>query len=362
MTRPIKILTAVCIAAVAALAVYLVPAARENQPRYRPADYALDADWPHYPADMTFEMGSGVAVDAEGVVYAFTRDIEHWAAHPLAMTAKMGKSTISMFDRDGKYLGKWGPSDERGFALGAHTLYIIDGNFWVVDRDGHTVKKYGADGALLLTLGTFAEPGDGPDHFNGPTAVVVQANGNIVVSDGYWNSRLVWFTGEGEFIKSVGKWGRGPGEFNTVHALAQDSRGRLLAADLCSGRLHAYMTVPGQIAEERTGRGEGPPCTSRIQIFDAGGNYLDEWTHIAPLSLAVYGKHVYASDQMRNLAILDAATGEEIDRVENIAIYIHQMAMDVNGDVYAASVYPEHAGEKRGIEGPSYRRWTRQPR
>ena len=45
--------------------------------------------------------------------------------------------------------------------------------------------------------------------------------------------------------------------------------------------------------------------------------------------------------------------------VDDIAIYIHQLAMDAHGDLYTASVYPEHAGEKRGPEGPSHRRWTR---
>lgn len=320
--------------------------------------YILDAAWPHYPLDMQFEMGSGVAVDDDGIVYLFTRDVEHWAAHPLAMSARMGKSTISMFDRSGAYLGKWGPSDERGFALGAHTLYIEkDGMFWTTDRDGHVVKKYHPDGTLLLTLGELGEWGDGPNRFNGPTAMVVQHNGNIVVSDGYWNSRLVWFTPEGEFIKSVGQWGRGPAEFNTPHALAQDAEGRLLVADLCGGNLHSYMTVPGQIAEHRN-KSE-PGCQSRIQILDPDGNYMEEWTHVSPLSIAVYGDHIYASDRMSNLAILDAATGEQVDRVENIAIYIHQLAMDAHGDLYTACVYPDHAGEKRGREGPSHHRWTR---
>lgn len=320
--------------------------------------YRLVSDWPHYPPDMRFEMGSGVAVDEAGVIYLFTRDIEHWAAHPLAMQDKMGKSSISMFDRGGRYLGKWGPSDERGFALGAHTLYIEkDGMFWTTDRDGHVVKKYHPDGTLLLTLGELGQWGDGPDRFNGPTAVVVQDNGNIVVADGYWNSRLVWFTPQGEFIRSIGTWGRGPAEFNTPHALAQDAEGRLLVADLCSGNFHPYMTVPGQIAEHRNHT--EPGCQSRIQILDPDGDYIGEWTHILPLSIAVYGDQVYASDRMSNLAILEARTGEVVDRVDNIAIYIHQLAMDAHGDLYTASVYPEHAGEKRGPEGPSHRRWTR---
>jgi peptidylamidoglycolate lyase len=320
--------------------------------------YQLAEGWPHYPEDMQFEMGSGVAVDADGIIYLFTRDIEHWAAHPLAMSARMGKSTISMFTREGEYLGKWGPSDERGFALGAHTLYIEkDGMFWTTDRDGCVVKKFTPEGELLLTLGELGEWGDGPDRFNGPTAVVQQQNGNIVVADGYWNSRLVFFTPEGEFIKSVGKWGRGPAEFNTPHALAEDSEGRLLVADLVGGNLHAYMTVPGQIADHRNH--PDPDGEHRIQILDPDGNYIDEWTHIMPLSIATYGEHIYASDKMSNLAILNNK-GEVLDRVDNIAIYIHQLAMDPNGDLYTASVYPEHAGEKRGREGPSHRRWTRE--
>jgi DNA-binding beta-propeller fold protein YncE len=320
--------------------------------------YKLVEGWPNYPPDMHFEMGSGVAVDDKGTIYLFTRDIEHWAAHPLAMKDKMGKSSISMFNRAGEYLGKWGPSDEQGFALGAHTLYIEkDGMFWTTDRDGHTVKKYQPDGELVLTLGTFAEWGDDETHFNGPTAVLVQDNGNIVVADGYWNSRLVWFSPEGEYIKTVGGWGRRPGEFNTPHALAQDSQGRLLVADLCGGNFHDYMTVPGQIGEHRTR--VAPGAEHRIQRFDQDGNYIDEWTHVMPLSIATYGNRVYASDKMSNLAILDEDSGEVVQRVDNIAIYIHQLAMDAHGDLYTASVYPEHAGEKRGVEGPSHRRWTR---
>jgi hypothetical protein len=117
------------------------------------------------------------------------------------------------------------------------------------------------------------------------------------------------------------------------------------------------MTVRGQIAEQRTQ--PTPGCKPRIQRLDPDGKYLDEWTHIAPLSLATYGKRIYASDKMSSLAILDEESGAVLERVENIAIYIHQLAMDAHGDLYTASVYPEHAGAKRGPDGPSHRRWTR---
>lgn len=319
--------------------------------------YRLVPDWPRYPDDMQFEMGSGVAVDDEGIIYLFTRDLDHWAAHPLAMGAKMGKSSISMFTREGDYLGKWGPSDEPGFALGAHTLHFIDGHFWTVDRDGHMVKKYTRDGECVLSLGTLGQYGDSPYLFNGPTGVVVQPNGNIVVTDGYWNSRMIWYTATGDYIREIGGWGDGPGQFNSPHAIAQCPDGRLLVVDCPGGAYHPYMTVPGQIAAERLVH--DPDRKGRVQVFDPEGNYLDEWTHLTPLSIAVHGDRIYASDDYHDLVVLDAHSFEELERHSNLAIYIHQLGVDRHGDLYTATVYPEHKGEARGREGPSHHRWTR---
>ena len=231
--------------------------------------------------------------------------------------------------------------------------------FWTTDRDGHVVRKYTPEGKILLELGTFGEWGCDENHFNGPTAVLQQEDGNIVVADGYWNSRLVWFDSEGNFLKELGSWGRGPQEFNTPHAITQDSKGRILVADLVGGNFHDYMTLPNQIAEERKSADEG--AYHRIQRFNANGTYIDEWTHITPLSLTTYDKKIYASDKMSDLVILNEDSGEIEERVEKISVYIHQLAMDKHGDLYSASVYPEHAGEKRGREGPSHRRWTRDP-
>ena len=40
-------------------------------------------------------------------------------------------------------------------------------------------------------------------------------------------------------------------------------------------------------------------------------------------------------------------------------VYVHQMAIDERtADIYVASVYPEHGGQKRGPDGPSFRRFT----
>jgi DNA-binding beta-propeller fold protein YncE len=313
---------------------------------------------------MEFEMGSGVAIDAKGIVYLYTRDKDHWAGHPLAKDPKYrGRGSVSMFDRGGAFLGTFAPKEP---LLGAHHVFVDrEGFIWLVDRDGHQVKKMRPDGSKVFELGRLGEWGNTPDRFNGPTGVAFLPNGDFVVSDGYWNSRIVWFNRDGKFLKSIGSWGTKPGEFGTVHSIAYDgTRSRLLVANLCGGALHPYVTAPRQIVEERTR--PVPGCTSRIDMFDAGGKYLGVWPLVkSPLSVAVHGNRIYASEASakrgsQNLLIVDAATDTVVQTIEDIAIYVHQMAFDEKtGDIYVASVYPEHGGAPRGPGGPSHRKWVK---
>jgi sugar lactone lactonase YvrE len=141
----------------------------------------------------------------------------------------------------------------------AHGLYIDrDGFIWVTDgrgKDGkgQQVFKFSPDGKVLLTLGTAGVAGDGPNTFNAPSDVAIAENGDIFVADGHGgetNARVVKFSNDGRFIKSWGKKGSGPGEFNIPHTIAFDSKGRVFIGD----------------------RGN-----NRIQIFDQDGKFLDEW-------------------------------------------------------------------------------------
>jgi DNA-binding beta-propeller fold protein YncE len=332
-------------------------AAAENQ-------YQLVKDWPQWPAGYKFEYVSGVAVDAKGVVYAFMRDTDEKAG-------KGGTGSVQMFDRSGKYLGKWGKPGQADF-ITPHSLYFdAEGNLWTVDRDGEQVKKFRADGTLLMTVGQLRGWGTGPDKFNGPTGVQVFADGSFVVSDGYWNSRLVWFTKDGKFVRQVGKWGtakdRGPLEFGTVHSIALTADNRVLAVDQCLGTAHTDAVVPGQIPEIR--KAVDKACEDRIQVLDRQGKYLTSWTTVKyPLSAIVVGDRAYIGQLFTgpkdgSIYILDTATGKEVGRIVGASpTHSHQVGVDKqSGDVFVASVYPEHGGFKRGAEGPTLRRWARQP-
>jgi DNA-binding beta-propeller fold protein YncE len=159
------------------------------------------------------------------------------------------------FDSSGRLATSFGA----GMFVYPHGLFIdADENIWVTDGQGKGSKgqqvfKFSPTGRVLLTLGQAGVAGDGPDTFNQPSDVLVAPNGTIFVADGHGgnsNARIVKFDKDGKFIKTWGKKGAGPGEFDTPHGLLLDAQGRLLVAD----------------------RGN-----SRIQLFDQDGKFITEW-------------------------------------------------------------------------------------
>jgi streptogramin lyase len=173
-----------------------------------------------------------------------------------------GVEPVMKFDTSGKLVNSFGA----GMFVRPHGIHVDrDGNVWVTDgegpdgkdprRDGkgHQVFKFSPDGRVVMTLGKAGVAGDGPDTFNMPSAALVAPNGDIFVGDGHGgnsNARVLKFSKDGRLLKTWGKRGNAPGEFDTPHALAMDSRGRLFVAD----------------------RGN-----NRIQIFDQEGSFLEEW-------------------------------------------------------------------------------------
>ncbi len=177
---------------------------------------------------------SGVAVDARDNVWVLSRS----------------NPAVQVYQPDGKFLCSWG---EGLIGTGHQLKFDRQGNVWVVDVGRHVVLQCTPKGQLLRTLGTRGEPGCDERHFNKPTDVVVTPEGEVFVSDGYGNARVVHFDQDGKFVKAWGKLGTGPGEFSLPHAIAVDSRGRLYVADRNN---------------------------ARIQVFDQDGKFLDQWRNI----------------------------------------------------------------------------------
>jgi sugar lactone lactonase YvrE len=199
---------------------------------------------------------AGITIDPDGTsIWAFERcggqDCVGSTAAP-----------ILKFDASGRMTRSLGA----GMFVRPHGIHVDrENNIWVTDGDGpdgkdarrngkgHQVFKFSPDGKVVMTLGKAGVAGAGPDTFNMPSAVFVAPNGDIFIGDGHGgnsNARMLKFSKDGKFIKTWGKKGTAPGDFETPHTLAMDSRGRLFVGD----------------------RGN-----NRIQIFDQEGKFLEEW-------------------------------------------------------------------------------------
>jgi DNA-binding beta-propeller fold protein YncE len=78
-----------------------------------------------------------------------------------------------------------------------------------------------------------------PYSFHRPTDLGFDPQGNIIISDGYTDSRVVKYTPAGRFIKSAGKRGNGSGplEFNTPHTIQVDAKGMIYVGDRGNARI-----------------------------------------------------------------------------------------------------------------------------
>jgi len=102
------------------------------------------------------------------------------------------------------------------------------GHLWVADTGSHCVRCFSLDGKPVLTLG---KRGKGNGEFNFPGYIWVdQATGELYVCDAM-NFRVQTFGPNGAFHKSIGKVGDQPGYLARPRGLCRDSDGNLYVVD-----------------------------------------------------------------------------------------------------------------------------------
>ena len=154
------------------------------------------------------------------------------------------------FDRNGTFLKEIGKG-YYGFEF-AHSVRVDkDDNIWTVDEGTNLVTKFSPDGKVLMVLGRRPPAVDGPVVFPAgpnqpsqkyifcrPTDVGFDPQGNIFVSDGYCNNRVVKYDKNGRFLAQAGseKSGKMLGEFDLPHGLQVDERGDVWVADRTNNR------------------------------------------------------------------------------------------------------------------------------
>jgi DNA-binding beta-propeller fold protein YncE len=202
------------------------------------------------PPGGRFHGASDVAVNADGNLLLLTRS----------------PGGVFEYEPGGACLGKW---QTRRFELAHGITTGPDGQVCIVDQGDHAAFVYDHE-RLIGTMGHPGEPSDtgcqwhlprykdrylsitrGGPPFNNPTKASYAPDGSIYVSDGYANTRVHHFSPSLELLASWGEPGSGDGEFRLPHSVCVLDDGRVVVADREN---------------------------ERLQVFDADGDFLQEWT------------------------------------------------------------------------------------
>ena len=268
------------------------PITGEGLPNPAPS---VTANWGTLPEGREWGSTAGIDIDPiDGHIWAYERcGAGNFGAGAPVNCDNNPVDPIFKFDRTtGEVLANFGG----GVMVTPHGIHVdTEGNVWVTDfagneegTKGHQVHKFSSDGELLMSLGTAAQPGSGPNQLNQPNDVITAPDGSIFVSDGHSGqgmttnqamqegleagrtARILKYSADGTFIKEWGQIGVRHGEFRTPHALVFDSQGRLWVAD----------------------RGN-----HRLEIFDQEGNYLESRYAYGRISgIFIKNNTVYAID------------------------------------------------------------------
>jgi len=187
------------------------------------------------PDNLYIGEGIGIATNSKGHVFVYTRS---------------GATRLFEFDQNGTFVKEIGEG-LYGF-LFAHAVRVDkDDNIWAVDEGSNMVIKFNPEGRVVMVIGRRPEMVDGltagappsqpePYVFNRPTDVGWDAAGNIFVTDGYGNSRVVKFDKNGRFVKSVGSRGSAQGQLNLPHTMSMDAQGNVYVGDRSNARVQVF--------------------------------------------------------------------------------------------------------------------------
>jgi sugar lactone lactonase YvrE len=182
----------------------------------------------------------GVATNSKGHIFVFTRS---------------ANTRLFEFDEKGNYVRELGEGNY-GFEF-AHSVRVDpQDNIWAVDEGSNMVIKFNPEGRIVMVLGrrpeaalgmlssTPAGPTPPAEKYTlgRPTDVGWDPQGNIFVSDGYVNHRVVKYDKNGRFLKQVGseRAGSEPSQFNLPHGIAVDAQGNVYVADRTNNRMQVF--------------------------------------------------------------------------------------------------------------------------
>uniref|UniRef100_A0A7N8XD52 Peptidylglycine alpha-amidating monooxygenase n=1 Tax=Mastacembelus armatus TaxID=205130 RepID=A0A7N8XD52_9TELE len=213
--------------------------------------------WPQSPLQLG--QVSGLARDSDSNLVIFHRGDHYWGDDSFNSQARyqqrslgpIQQSTILVVDPSKGNILK---------ASGRNMFYMPHGittdeenNYWVTDVALHQVLYSDGRDRTLVALGEAFTPGSDNNHFCKPTDVAVDTKtGNIFVSDGYCNARILKFSPLCLIFLTAGSSDRRRRiPFRIPHSLVfLPDRQEVCVADRENGRIQCFIAETGEFVKE----------------------------------------------------------------------------------------------------------------
>ena len=277
-------------------------------------------DWPTPAAAARIGQPVGVGILGDGTIAVFHRGLTEPAPY-------VAGDVVQFIHPDtGEALGSWGG----GFFVRPHGMHVdTDEHIWLTDIARHQVFKFTRDGELLLTLGEEGIAGADSTHFDQPTDVAVGPRGNIFVTDGYGNRRIVKFAPDGRYLAQWGREGSAAGEFINPHAIDISSEGQLYVADRENNRVQVFDTYGTFKGAYRL------PAATYAAIHSAGSDQLYVTDYAVVNDTTILGSTIYRLDKRARAATaLTKRAGPQVQATAPEPHRYHDLAIDRVGNLY----------------------------
>ena len=207
------------------------------------------------------------AIGANGRMYVVNRGLE----------GDDRSIRITVCDLDSEYYETFGFVGTGDGQLTWPTAVTVDsqGRVYVSDEYTNRISIFDSEGAFLSKWGV---AGSGQGELDGPSSLALDGESNVYVVD-HQNNRVQKFTSDGEFLLSFGSEGNGDGQFNLPWGSTVAPNGDVYVADWRNDRIQRF-TPEGRFVAEYGGPGRGDGQFHRpasVVVDGEGYIYVADW-------------------------------------------------------------------------------------
>ena len=216
------------------------------------------------PTGRGFAHPVGLVISGDGRIFVLNRGAHTWCR-------------VGVCNFDEEYLYEFGSHGDGNGQFRYPTAIAMDSQerVYVSDEFLHRITVFDSSGKFLSKWGTF---GSGDGEIDGPSGLAFDDEDNVYVVDQN-NHRVQKFTSDGRYLLQWGEPGDGAGQLNLPWGITLDTQGNVYVADWRNDRIQKFTPAGHFLASfGESGDGDGQlNWPSGVAVDPDGNIYVADW-------------------------------------------------------------------------------------